>query len=243
LLRYNADALEIVRLMKGAFGMAPICVLSSGANITSIEKMGVADINLVIRREGIPAAKALRERFGTPYVFKRPYGIDGTTEWLRDIGQVLNHPPDDGFITTERNLALLQIDQAYNYLEGNEWSYPEEAVLTIGGHADVVKGILDFATNEIPLRKGVCWCDCPEMADIEIPYFSESAWIPVVQNHRKGYLMFSGEALRWAGKNTQLAISNPDTEWRLHPYEPPFMGYHGAVHLVNLWVNEYTLTH
>jgi nitrogenase molybdenum-iron protein alpha/beta subunit len=81
------------------------------------------------------------------------------------------------------------------------------------------------------------------MADDEIPYFSEKEWMPVVKNHEKGYLMFSGEALKWAGKNTQLQIANPDIGWRLHPYEPPFVGYRGAVNLVNLWVNEYTLTH
>jgi len=241
--RFGADAQEIIRIMAGAFHMGPSCVLSAGASITDIEDMGAAHINLVIRREGIPAAKLLYERFGTPYLSMRPYGIDGTTDWLREIGPMLGRPPDAHFIKCERDLALAQIDHAFDYLEGNEWSYPEEAVLTIGGHADVVKGILRYATTEIPLRKGACWCDCPEMADDEIPYFSEHEWAPVVQNHRKGYLMFSGEALRWAGKNTQLAIANPDTEWRLHPYEPPFVGYRGAVHLVNLWVNEYTLTH
>jgi len=243
LLRYGADAAEIARVMKGAFDMEPICVLSSGASVSDIEKMGCAKVNLVIRREGIPAAEALRDRFGAPFIAGRPYGIDGTAGWLRDVGRALGRTPDEQFILAERDLALAQIDQAYDYLEGNEWSYPEEAVLSIGGHADVVGGILKFATTEIPLHKGACWCDCPEMAGAEIPYLAEKDWIPIVRNHDKGYLMFSGEALRWAGKNTQLAISNPDAEWRIHPYEPPFVGFRGAVHLVNLWVNEYTLTH
>jgi len=243
LFRSGADALEIIRIMKGAFGEDKICVLSSAASVTDIKTMGAARANLVIRREGIAAAEALRERFGTPYFYGRPYGIEGTSVWLRGAGKALGAEPDAGFIESERRLALDQIDAAYDYLEGNEWSYPDEAVLTIGGHYDVVKGILAYATTEIPLRKGVCWCDCPEMGDAEIPYFSEKEWIPVVENHAKGYLMFSGEALNWAGKNAQLQIAYPDKEWRLHPYEPPFVGYRGAVHLVNLWINEYTRTH
>ena len=229
--------------MKGAFGMDPICVLSVDASITDIENMGAASVNLVIRREGVPAAEALRERFGTPFVYGRPYGIEGTANWLRDAGRALGLPPDECFINAERKLALGQIDLAYDYLESSEWSYPDEAVLSIGGHRDVVEGILRYATSELPLRRGTCWCDCPEMADDDILYLSEKEWIPVVRGHSKGYLMFSGEALKWAGKNTQLAVANPDTEWRMHPYEPPFTGFRGAVHLVNLWINEYTLTH
>ena len=243
LFRFGADAAEIIRVMSGAFHMDPCCVLSSGASVTDIERMGEARVNLVIRREGLPAARVLQNRFGTPFVFARPYGIKGTTQWLRDVGLALGQAPDEEFVDAEQTLALNQIDYAYDYLEDNEWAYPEEAVLTIGGHADVVRGIVSYATNELPLRKGVCWCDCPEMGEDDIPYFSEKEWIPIVKNHTKGYLMFSGEALKWAGKNTQLQISNPDIAWRVHPYDPPFVGYRGAVHLVNLWLNEYVLTH
>jgi len=243
LFRFAADAGEVVRMMKGAFGMDPICVLSSGASVAGIEQLGAAHVNLVIRREGIPAAHALRERFGTPYAFGRPYGIEGSANWLREVGAALGREPDTGFVEAERALALEQIDYAYDYLEGNEWSHPEEAVLSIGGHYDVVKGILDYATGELPLHKGVCWCDCPEMGDVEIPYFCEDEWAEAVKNHEKGYLMFSGEALRWAGKNVQLQVANPDIAWRIHPYDPPFVGFRGAVHLINLWLNEYVLTH
>jgi hypothetical protein len=49
--------------------------------------------------------------------------------------------------------------------------------------------------------------------------------------------MASGEALDWAGLGTDLQISNPDTKWRLNPYEPPFVGFHGAIYLANLWIN------
>ncbi|MCL2136049.1 MAG: nitrogenase component 1 [Coriobacteriia bacterium] len=243
LLRYHADASEVTRLMEGAFGMQAGSVFTSATSISEIQQMGSAHINLVVRREGIPAAEVLKERFGTPFVVGRPYGITGTSDWLDAVGSVLGNEPDRAFLSTERDLALAQIDYAFDSLESNAWSYPDEAILTIGGHADVVRGVLAFATQELPLKPGLAWCDCPEMADDEIPYFSEEQWIPVVQGHEKGYLMFSGEALLWAGKNTQLAITNPDIAWRIHPFEPPFVGYRGAVHLTNLLINEYTLTH
>lgn len=34
-----------------------------------------------------------------------------------------------------------------------------------------------------------------------------------------------------------MQISNPDTKYRLHPYDPPFVGFRGAVNLVNLLIN------
>jgi hypothetical protein len=205
--------------------------------------MGSARLNLVIRREGIPAAKLLEERFGTPWRYGRPYGIEGSAAWLRAAGEALGREPDRSSLESEQSLALMQIDFAREYLKDSAWEYPEDAVLDIGGHYDVVKGILEYATTELPLKKGTCWCDCPEMGDGDIPFFDEDRWIAVVEGHKKGYLMFSGEALLWAGKNTALQIANPDIGFRIHPYDPPFVGFRGAVHLVNLWINEYTLTH
>ena len=243
LFNFGADLLEIERMMRGAFGMEAVCRLSSACSVTDIRRIGAAHVNIVIRREGIPAAEYLRKRFGTPFVFARPYGVRATSEWLRRVGEALGTTPSAEFISSEETLIRLQTDQPYRTLDSNAWSYPDEAVLTIGGHYDVVRGIRDYAVKELPLRPGVCWCDCPEMGDDDIPYFPEEKWIPVVESHEKGYLMFSGEALRWFGKNTDLQIANPDIKWRLHPYDPPLVGYRGAVQLVNLWINEYTRAH
>ncbi len=243
LFNFGADLAEIERMMRGAFGMEAICRLSSACSITDIRRIGAAHINLVIRREGIPAAEYLKKRFGTPYVYARPYGIKASSAWLRSVGEVLGAAPSEEFIAAEEKLLYGQIDAPYRTLDSNAWSYPEEAVLTIGGHYDVVKGIRDFAVNEMPLKRGVCWCDCPEMGDEDIPYFPEEKWIPAVESHEKGYLMFSGEALKWFGKDTDLQIANPDIKYRLHPYDPPLVGYRGAAQLVNLWINDYVKTH
>ena len=243
LFNFGADLMEIERMMKGAFGMECLCAFSSRCSVTDIERMGEAHVNLVIRKEGIGCAKYLEKRFGTPWVYARPYGIKGTTAWLSQVGEALGKEPDKGFTDAEEKLLSDQIYRPYRTLQSNAWSYPEEATLTIGGHYDVVKGIMEFATGELPLKKGVCWCDCPEMGDELIPCFPEDKWIPVVENHEKGYLMFSGEALKWFGKNTQLQIANPDIRYRLHPYDAPLVGYHGAVHIVNMFMDEYLRTH
>jgi hypothetical protein len=243
LYRYGADAGEIIRMMRGAFGAERGCVLSSDTSIREIERMGGAHVNLVVRREGIPAAKLLEERFGIPWHYGRPYGIEGSAEWLKAVGEALGQEPDRAFLEAEQSLVLGQIDLARENLKNSAWEYPEDMVLDIGGHYDVVKGILAYATTELALQKGTCWCDCPEMGDEAIPYFDEDRWSALVEGHKKGFLMFSGEALLWAGKNTSLQIANPDIGFRIHPYDPPFVGFHGAAQLINLWINDYVLTH
>ncbi len=238
LFRFQADAMELQRMMLGAFGMKPVCIMTSDTSIEDIEKMGGAHINLVIRREGIPAAEHLKKRFGTPYLLGRPYGIEGTTRWLEEVAQMSGLTVNKAFLKEEREISRSRLVPVMPRLRHIVRSHPDEALLSLGGHADVVKGILSFGLTELSLFKGVCWCDCPEMGSEDIPYFTEDQWTRAIQMQQKGYLMASGEALEWAGRNTELQISNPDTKWRLHPYEPPFVGFRGAVHLVNLWINE-----
>jgi len=243
LMRYHSDAAEMARLMAGAFGMRPGCILSSAADVAGIEALGAGHLNLAFRREAIRASDELERRFGTPYLYGRPYGIRGTTEYLRAVGEVLGREPDAAFIASEEAAAYGIIDQSYNTLKDNAWYYPEDSTLTIGGHYDVVSGILNFATSELHVKRGTAWCDCPEMADENLPYYSQEDWIPVVENHKKGFLMFSGEALRWAGKNTELEITYPGVAWHIHGYDAPFVGYHGAAAITNMLINDYTYAH
>ena len=237
LFRFQADALELLRILEGTFGLQPLCVLTSSASITEIEQMGGAHINLVIRREGEPAARHLQQRFGTPYLSGRPYGLDGTRRWLEEIAQITGLTADAGFLRTQQETCGQQLASVMPTLQHMIRAHPAETALSLGGHADVVKGILAFGCGELAFVQGTCWCDCPDMASRDIPYFAEAEWTLAVREHKQGILMASGEALAWSGRNPELQIANPDIKWRLHPYEPPLMGFRGAVHLVNLWIN------
>ena len=150
-------------------------------------------------------------------------------------GLVLNTP----FIQIETENANEQIIPAMPVFNHAIRSHPDEATLFVGAHADIVKGVIDFGVNELSLNKGACWCDCSEMADRDFPYFTEERWMQAIQSSQgDGIVMASGEALEWAQRNMALQISNPDTYWRLNPYEPPFVGFRGAIHLAGLWLNE-----
>lgn len=237
MFRFQADAEELVRMMAGAFGMRPVCVMTSDTRVEQIEQIGSAHINLVIRREGEPAARYLKERFETPYLIGRPYGIEGTIRWIEEIAEISGNQPNPHFMRAEKEKAKSLLSPSLRVFEHIIRSHPEEATISLGGHADVVKGIGAYAEKELSLTKGDCWCDCRDMASKDVPYYAEDQWTQAITAQKKGVLMASGEALKWAGRNLELQIANPDVKWRLSPYDPPFVGFRGAIHLAGLWLN------
>ncbi|WDV48123.1 nitrogenase component 1 [Clostridiaceae bacterium M8S5] len=243
LFRFESDTEEIIRLVRGALGIEPLCILSSDTSIETIKQMGKAHINIVIRQEGKQAAKELKKRFNTPYIEGRPYGIDGTEVWLKEIAQILNMNVNPQFLAKEKNNALKSISIVKPNFKHIIHSSPKQASISIGGHVDVVQGILEFACKELSFIKSKCWCDNIDMQNDEIPYFTEKEWTEVVSEHTDGWLMASGEALKWSNNDLSLQIANPDIKWRIYPYEPPFVGFKGAVNLANLWINSYEAKH
>lgn len=237
LFRFHADAQEMIRLMEGAFEMKPLCVMTSDTCVEELEQMGGAHVNLVIRREGERAARHLHSRFRTPYCSGRPYGIQGTQRWLEQVGEALGRAPDAAFLQAEVHRIETQLLPSALMFRHLLRSHPEEAALSAGGHADVVRGIVSFGCGELSLPKGDLWCDCPAMGSEDIPYLPEAQWSSAISARPKGFLMASGEAIAWAGRDRDLQISNPDHRWRLSPYEAPFVGFRGAIHLAGLWLN------
>jgi len=238
LFNFHADANEIVRIMEGAFNMKPLCIMTSATSVEDMEKMGGAHINLVLRREGEPAAKQLKESFGTPYFMGRPYGVKGTIQWIENIAKIINIKPRHEFINSQREEVLRLISSVKPTFHHLSHEHPEKVQLSLGAHADVVNGILGFGCDELNLPKGTCWCDSPEMSCEGLPYFTEEQLIQKVSEQEDGILMASGEILEWAGRSRMLQISNPDEKWRINPYVPPFVGFRGALNLAELWVNE-----
>lgn len=180
----------------------------------------------------------MKNRFATPYLLGRPYGIEGTIRWINKVSEISGLVPNFNFIQLEKEKVMNQMAPAIPILKHIIRDHSDISTISIGGHADVVRGVIEYAEKELNLIKGTCWCDCPSMKSEEIPYFEEDEWVQSIQSNRKGILMGSGESLKWANRSLELQISNPDIKWRLNPYESPFVGFYGAINLVNLWLNE-----
>ncbi|PWJ51838.1 nitrogenase component 1 [Faecalicatena contorta] len=236
MFRFQADASEMARLVSGAFDMEHLCTMASRTSISKLEHLGDAHINLVVRREGEAAAKYLRRRYGTPYLMGRPYGLEGTLAWLEQIEVQCKLKVRESFVRGEKAEAMEQIEPMQTVLTRFLRVHREEARLILAGHADVVRGIEQCARELFGFETVTCYCDNPGMKSADINYLTDKVKEEIAAE-QKGFLMGSQELLNMAEREQSLQISTPDYLWH-HAYEPPFVGFRGAVHLASLWTNE-----
>lgn len=88
--RIRSDIWEIKDLMKRSFNMENGVILGLEARIEDLKNMGGAALNIILRKEALPAAKLLKEKFGTPYIYQCPYGYTGTLEWINEMAEILS---------------------------------------------------------------------------------------------------------------------------------------------------------
>lgn len=231
---FEADAREIERILKEAFGMKVSCVLSTRAEVKSIKKLGEATVNLVIRREGIKAGEVLKKRFGTPYLYGRPYGIEGTVKWLEQMEELLGITSDKNFLAEE----MKDCHMVYDTLKHNLEFFGERIAFSAGGNGDVVQGLREFAAAELGIKEGLFWCDSREEERAGIPCLTEEKILEALTTLPSGILMAGKEYLRAAGKNTELRTDRGINEWNFNPHVPPYVGFRGAINLCSLWFHE-----
>ncbi|SHO47087.1 nitrogenase component 1 [Anaerocolumna xylanovorans] len=231
---FEADAREIERLLNGAFGIKVSCVLSTRADVKSIKKLGEAAINLVLRREGIKAGETLKKSFGTPYLYGRPYGIQGTVKWLEQIGELSGLTVNAAFIVDEIRDCSMVYDNLKHILE----FFGERAAFSAGGSIDVVRGLREFAVEELGIKEGLFWCDAKEDEGEGIPYLVEKKVLEELTRVPSGILMARKEYLKEAGKNTEFLTDRGINEWNFNPYVPPYVGFRGVINLCSMWFRE-----
>lgn len=149
--RAEADALEIERLMEKAFSMHVHARLCMKTDLEHIASMGIAGVNLVVRREAVSAAEILERKCQTPYVVGMPYGYEGTITWLEKVGKAVARDPDPSFIADlkKKDMAARRYGM---YVRTLRRDIPK-AILY--GDLECVAGLGDFLeeTGIKPVRK------------------------------------------------------------------------------------------
>lgn len=110
---YQGDLLELERLLK-LCGAEPGCALCCNCSLDEIGRLHEASLNLVVDSAyGVAAAKALKERFGTPYIVcdGLPIGFRQTEELAAQICGALGTDPAPLITESEKTRA-----RSYIYL-------------------------------------------------------------------------------------------------------------------------------
>ena len=237
-LRFYADAAEMSRIMTGAFGMKPRCILTSDTLVEDIKSMGAAHINLVLRKEGLEAAQTLQSRFGTPFLPGRPYGLKATMDWIGKVSEITGIKPDKTFVDGEYKELDFFYDVFQKLYRRSKFYGRTEIRLSAAAHSDMVQGLAACA-DELNFERHCFWCTNPDGGTADIPYLSEAEWEKLVPEIKNDILMASGDVLALAGKQQQnILFTLPHRMWNLCMYDAPFMGFRGGVNLVSIWLRE-----
>ncbi|ERK28402.1 nitrogenase component 1 [Clostridium intestinale] len=220
---YEADCMEIDRIMKAGFNGENICTLTSNTSINEIENMGAAHLNIVMRSEGEEAAKVLERNFGTPYVIGRPYGLKGTLEWIKKIEEAAKISINKEFVENEEKLLKEKIDEALLVSKNSS--------VCLSGHYDVVRSIRDFVRDEIGININNIWCSSPSLSTEEVPFYEERIWEEIILKGDYDILMGNGVVTNIGKENSKkLQIDLPNLVYsRDEHVDKAYVGFKGAL--------------
>ena len=162
--RFQSDNKEIIRIMEGAFNMKPGAILGSSCDTASMYKMTQADITIVLRKEGIKAAKELEKRHGVPYLYFTPYGLVGTKEWITKIEEILERKADVDFLDNE----ILESQYVINHCKVWTAHRREKAKIWISKEDELAIGLQNFAISELGFTLEQGGIHMSDLADLKI---------------------------------------------------------------------------
>ncbi|MDU1909759.1 nitrogenase component 1 [Fusobacterium sp.] len=238
--RIRSDIWEIKDLMKRSFNMENGVVLGLEAKIEDLKKMGEAAINIVLRKEALPAAKLLKEKFGTPYLYQCPYGYNGTLEWADKISKLLSKKIDASFKKQLEEKIKDIRDMSRMMMATRMRIQPTASII---GDYDTLKGFSDFCKEfAFIIDKKICNHSLKNIdSDDEniISYKKEKDKINSLKDIN-GQLVFGDEvSLNICNySNTKVCISFPYPSKTQIATHLPFMGERGTDYLMEI-IREY----
>ncbi|MEM9168564.1 MAG: ferredoxin:protochlorophyllide reductase (ATP-dependent) subunit B [Pseudomonadota bacterium] len=119
--RARDDVREIKSLLE-AIGCTVNVVAPFEARPADIERLGAADVNVVLNPEiAEPAARWLEKTFGQPYVKTLPYGVGATNDFLEELSGYVEKaglPALDRAAAPGSNMGWWSVSIDSNYLTG-----------------------------------------------------------------------------------------------------------------------------
>lgn len=228
--RMSSDIWEVKSLLKEALNLECSACLCDNTSVEEIQSMSGAELNIVLGNEGLAAAKLLQEKFGTPYIYKIPYGYQGTIDFLEAVGTILNITPNP-LVTMRLKMKIKGMSMLFMYsMMGGGKIRP---FFAIRGDYDMVKGVSTFleAANIKPVLK-LCAHSLKaiENADSSIQFCkTEKEWLNLIAPLQKTLVLADDIALNQCeNSNTKLRIAAPYLKGGVVATHLPFMGEKGA---------------
>ncbi len=226
-----ADLHELKRLIAGAGGRVQL-VYPFQARLTDTPRLSDAAVNIVMYRE---FGEGLAQALGRPYLFA-PIGIRQTTDFVRELGRLLGTEAQaEAFIEQEKRDTLQPLWDLWRGPQGDWFPTTEFAVVAGRTYAE---GLVKFLGDELGMRPVFVTgrpIQAGEMDNLAVRDFLHKRQPGFVFGsiNEKIYLAEAG-----ARATHFIPASFPGPIVR-RALGTPFMGYAGAVYLVQEMVNRF----
>ena len=240
--RAASDYRQLTYLLERAFGFQIGACLCGESSIDAVEQMGGARLNLVLREEGLAAAKILKSRFGTPIVTGCPYGYQGTLDWLEKIAEKTGCPIEPAF----RSELVEKIQGAAQYPMYVRMLKQDQARAVLVGEYHTICGIGRFL-QELGISVEVSLCTHSSKLigkpSEQVAFSSREKERLDILHQKHRCLILADDASRCVcpADNTIFRISMPVIRGAQIASHLPLMGIEGADQMLE-WVEEYLQT-
>lgn len=228
--QYQSDCNEIIRMMDAFFDKKVQAIFTASTNVADLESAAEASLNIVLRKEALPVAKWMEETFGIPYVYQKPYGIGGTTTFIKAVSEKSNWPINEGSLSKEIGEVKKQMMQLKRYF----YSYTGCKKCAIYGDYDTTLG-LKSAVEELGLevdKAQVIHSIKESSLNISIGY-NEKEREAYLKEKELYFLLADGATLKMPHQaKATMQVSNPNMDQIItYPYTP-FVGIRGVLWLI-----------
>ncbi|MGL5148971.1 MAG: nitrogenase component 1 [Clostridium sp.] len=98
---FEGDSLEIKRIMKDIFDKELNTVFTASTSIEKIENASKAELNIVLRKEGVKLAEYMEKNFDIPYIYMKPIGLKATEEFIKEIKDLMDYEVNEEALKRE----------------------------------------------------------------------------------------------------------------------------------------------
>ncbi len=231
---FNApsDLHELKRLIAGIGGELNLVYPYEGS-VAATPRLADAAVNVVLYRE---FGSMLAEDLGRPMLYA-PFGIFGTTAFLRELGALIGTPPEqvEAFINHEKRTTL---QPAWDLWRGpqSDWFATVDCAIVAG--RSYVEGLRSFLNDELGMK--VAWSsgrprrdDEPDNIEIRKRLHAKAPAFVFGSINEKIYLSEANS------RSTQFIPATFPGPVVRRTLGTPFMGYSGAANIMQEIVNRF----
>jgi nitrogenase molybdenum-cofactor synthesis protein NifE len=228
---YSSDIKELERIMKELFNKSVNTIFTANSSIEDVENAGKASLNIVVRKEGLKAAKYMHEKFSIPYIYKNLYGLKNTIKFVESVKRIDGYEIDEEKYNKEIHLVKKNMFNIKRKL----YLYEESKDCAVFGDNDTVTGMSDML-KELGLK-----VDRKEI--LHKTLFNDKSILELDRMkylHDKELLILLGDGQSidmYHDSKMDLQVINTNLDKANTYVNTPYIGFKGCVYIIEQILN------